>query len=413
MKKKFIKYVLSISIIFLIFFEYNYANAQSAQEKKTEAENNKNQATKELNQINDQKDEAQDQVEELRSQIDDLNSSIDDLNSQITELNNSITEKQSQISEKEKDIQSKQDLLTERLVAMYKKGTYSYLDILLGSGSYIDMISTYGVVKDIAEADTNLINEVTEQKQAIENEKQELENNKNEVSSKKEEVESKKQDVNAKKAEKDKMVASLSEDAKQKQAEIDEFDAQIKQAEKQIQSEAAEAQRKAQQRLQEQAKNNSSKSSGSSNTSSKGGTYNNSSGTLGMPLSSYSYISSFFGPRTRPTAGASTNHGALDFAASSGLPVYASEAGVVLLARRYGGYGNYIMIWHNGKGSLYTGYGHLSSFSVSEGQTVSRGQQIGTVGSTGVSTGPHLHFEVYSGGTSHSNRVDPLNYLPI
>ena len=71
------------------------------------------------------------------------------------------------------------------------------------------------------------------------------------------------------------------------------------------------------------------------------------------------------------------------------------------------------MIWHKAKGELYTCYGHLSSFNVSSGSTVSRGQQIAVSGNTGVSTGPHLHFEVRSGGNGSGNRVDPLGYLPL
>ena len=126
------------------------------------------------------------------------------------------------------------------------------------------------------------------------------------------------------------------------------------------------------------------------------------------PVSSnYNIVTSVFGPRPSPTAGASSNHGAIDIGVRY-VPVYAPAAGKVIIARWLSGYGNYVMIDH-GNG-YYTGFGHLSSFNVSQGQTVSRGQQIATSGNTGISTGPHLHYEVYIGGTANSYRVDPLQY---
>ena len=134
-------------------------------------------------------------------------------------------------------------------------------------------------------------------------------------------------------------------------------------------------------------------------------------GVLSWPISSsspnYNYISSYFGPRPSPTVGASSNHGAVDIPVRY-VPVYAAADGVIVSAGWMSGYGNYIEIDH-GNG-YYTAYGHLNSFNVSAGQTVSRGQQIAVSGNTGISTGPHLHYEVYIGGLDLSYRVDPLQY---
>ncbi len=126
----------------------------------------------------------------------------------------------------------------------------------------------------------------------------------------------------------------------------------------------------------------------------------------------HQFITSYFGPRKRPTAGASTNHGAIDIGVAY-QPVYAAEAGTVVMAQYVSGYGNFIMLWHNEMGQLYTCYGHLNSFKVSTGQKVSRGQQIAVSGNTGISTGPHLHFEVRAGGSSSRNRVEPLKYVKV
>ena len=118
-------------------------------------------------------------------------------------------------------------------------------------------------------------------------------------------------------------------------------------------------------------------------------------------------ITSYFGNRTPPKSGASSNHGGIDIAYGgiNGKPVYASAAGVVKLAGNNGGYGNCVIIQHNDR--METLYGHLSKITVHTGDSVSSGQQIGNVGSTGVSTGPHLHYEVHIGG----KRVDPVDFL--
>lgn len=127
-------------------------------------------------------------------------------------------------------------------------------------------------------------------------------------------------------------------------------------------------------------------------------------GQFGRPLRSYS-ITSGYGPRSRPTRGASTNHGGLDMAAPMGTPIYATHDGVVGFSGWGSGYGNNITL--NGGGGVQTFYGHNSKNVVKNGQQVRRGQLIGYVGSTGVSTGPHLHYEVRING----RKVNPAGYL--
>jgi murein DD-endopeptidase MepM/ murein hydrolase activator NlpD len=117
-------------------------------------------------------------------------------------------------------------------------------------------------------------------------------------------------------------------------------------------------------------------------------------------------IGSYFGNRVHPVLGYSRLHGGLDIGGRMGQPIWAAKEGVVIMAGRNGGYGNTIVVDHgNGVATLY---GHQSSFVISKGDYVETGQHIGNVGSTGLSTGPHLHFEVrIDGGV-----VDPLPYLP-
>lgn len=409
--------ILCVFIISLLLSTYNIRvlaeSVESLNKSKNQAQADKNKAQAELNNIQSEKKSVMEEVEELTSQMSTIQAQVDDLQEQLDELNTSIEQKENEIKEKEEKITQKQELLKTRLVAMYKNGKIKYLDVLLGSSNYIDMIASYDAVKEITDADTKLINEITAQKENIQKDKQELEVKKNEVDTLKAQKEAKNQELSEKKAQKNAKVSQLSSEEKAKQNEIDKFNKAIATAEAEIKRQVAAAKASA---ASNSNNSGNSSSSGNSNKSSGGGSVNNSSGSLGWPLPSrycsYSYITSYFGRRAQPTAGASTNHGAIDIGVSY-QPVYASEAGVVVAASYWSGYGNFIMIWHKARGELYTCYGHLSSFNVSVGSNVSRGQQIATSGNTGISTGPHLHFEVRSGGSSSGCRVDPLNYLPL
>ena len=267
------------------------------------------------------------------------------------------------------------------MVAMYKGGGTTYLDVLLGSSNYIEMYTKYNAIQTIAEKDTELINEVSQQKADIENQKQELENNKAQVESVKSETDAKNAELKAAKVAKQSTISQLSAEEQALQQKIEEFEEAIEQAQKEI----ADA---------------------TQGASGYEGAFTG--GRFEWPLSySYNRITSIFGNRTAPTAGASTNHGAIDIGVSY-VPVYAPANGKVILAQWVSGYGNYIMIDH-GSG-YYTAFGHLSQFTVSVGTVVSTGQQIAVSGNTGVSTGPHLHYEVYVGGRSKGYRVDPLQW---
>ena len=270
---------------------------------------------------------------------------------------------------------------------MYEKGQVTYLDVLLSSENITTFISNYYRVEEITEADQEVIDSILAKQAETQDAKDELQKEQNEVNEAKKEVESKNEKLQVVKKAKQAKVNSLSDKEKELQNTIDEFDAAIKEAQAEIQAAVNEAQ------------------------SSGGGYIGSFEGTLSWPLSSstpyYNYISSYFGQRPSPTAGASSNHGAVDIPVSY-APVYAPADGKVIISRWLSGYGNYVMIDH-GNG-YYTGFGHLSGYSVSAGQTVSRGQQIATSGNTGISTGPHLHYEVYIGGTANSYRVDPLQY---
>lgn len=374
MNKKIISFIAII--LFVLAYTKNCIAASIS-----ELNEQKEQAQNEKEQITEQRKNAENELDNINAQISSIESEIFNLQRQLDDLNSSISQKEKEIADKQAELEHKEDLLKTRMVAMYKGGGTSYLDVLLGSSNYIEMYTKYNAIQTIAEKDTDLINEVSEEKKNIENEKQELENNKSQVESIKSETDAKNAELKAAKVAKQSTISNLSAEEQALQKKIEEFEYEIEKA----QAEIADA----------------TQDAGKYEGSFSGGRFE-------WPLSySYNRITSIFGNRTAPTAGASTNHGAIDIGVSY-VPVYAPANGKVILAQWVSGYGNYIMIDH-GSG-YYTAFGHLSQFKVSVGTVVTTGQQIAVSGNTGVSTGPHLHYEVYVGGRSKGYRVDPLQW---
>lgn len=405
MRKKIFTIIITLFVIMSLFSRAFAETISELENQKSQAQKDKATAQNQLRESEAQEATINDELETLNTKISGLNSKISDLETQIDDLNKDIDNKQTEITKKEKEIEENTGLLEDRLVALYKYGGLSYLDVVLGSGSYLDMITSYEAVNTIAEADSNLINKITTEKEANETAKAELETTKSTLETKKSELDTQNSALKTAQDEKKNKVASLNAEQQALQKKIDEYNTAIRNSEAKI---------KAQQEAAKEKINNGTSANVGGNT---GGHIDNSQGSLGWPLplkyKSYRYITSYFGPRVAPTYGASSNHGAIDIGIPTGTGVYAAESGYVVACGWYGGYGNYIRLWHKSRGELYTCYGHLSSFKVSLGNYVNRGDLIALSGSTGVSTGPHLHFEVRVGGSSSGCRVDPLNYLVI
>lgn len=386
-----IKKVVSIILICLILGVCSVrviaASVSELQDKQEELKDKQEEVEAQRDDVTEEKESVMEEVVDLTSQIAEYEAEIEELNDKIDSLESSITNTEEEIQKLEKETKEKEELLLQRLVAMYESGQTTYLDALLGAESITAFISKYYMIEEIAEADQTVIDSIKEKQAETENKKQQLVKEKREVDESKEEVEQKNESLQRAKQEKQLKVDELAAKEDELQAQIDEFEAAIQDAQDEIDAAIAAA-------------NNS------------GGSYEGSfSGMFDWPVSYSAHnaniITSVFGYRDQPTAGASTNHGAVDIAVRY-VPVYAPADGKVIIAKWLSGYGNYVMIDH-GDG-YYTGFGHLSSFNVSAGQTVSRGQQIATSGNTGISTGPHLHYEVYIGGTDNYYRVDPLQY---
>ncbi len=393
MKKIGLK-IIGIVIITVILLQYNVVIAATKSElnaSNTETDKKIEEAKEELENISSQKSETLQQVEELISEISSYQSEIDELDTKIADMNAQIEDAQNKINEKQENYDKQQELLEKRLVATYEAGETSYLDVLLSSDSLTDLISNYYLISEIAQSDMELMEKIKKEQEEIETAKQTLETSKQELDSTRSQKQQKSTELQNAKTQKDAYVAQLNEDEKNTQAELEQFE----QDKRDIQAQLAAIAK------QEQAASagNSNHSNVSNNPSSSG---------YIRPIVGYSITTGWMGY---------AGHTGVDFSGSgiSGKPILAVKAGTVVTSTalkyangNYRSYGEYIVInHHDGTMTLYA-HGAPGSRLVSAGQTVSQGQQIMSVGTTGNSTGYHLHFEVRVNGVP----VNPQPYLP-
>lgn len=369
-----------------------------------------------LSDIESQKKEIQSVLDNLENQIENTTEKIAVLGDQITITKNDIAKTEQiiesydeQIADKEIEIQEAQVKLDEqtklfetRMRVMYENGNeIGYLDVILGSNSFSDMLSRLEVVSEIMQSDKKIVNDFKQAKADLEAAKQSLVDSQNEQKAYKDSLEEKNETLEAQREELQATKDKLQGDADKASSEKAALESE-KQA---ISDELAEIARKS----AEAAKKAQQQASSSSSSSGGGGATQTANGSLSSisvwPAPSYSYVSSGFGYRNAPTGGASSNHKGVDLAAPANTAVVAAGSGTVVKSYYSSSYGNYIAIDHGG--GVVTGYAHMNSRMVSVGQTVSAGQQIGKIGSTGISTGNHLHFEVNINGTP----VNPMNYF--
>lgn len=373
---------------------------------------------KKLDALEQQAQEQQDVINDLTSQkarfitrklaldnkIEINRQMIELIGEQIEIYDEIIAEKQAELDKALEKETAQTDLLRSRIRAMEENSTYSYASFIFDSSSVTELLSRIGDVNDIMHYDKTLEEEYMAAREDVESIKKSYEEARHEQELLQKELDTKQAELDAQVEAAYTMIAdieTLSDDA---QAEYDAIAEEEAKAEETLQ----EAIRK---RAAEQAKynqNNNSNNGGGGNSGgggSSGGGSATSLSNLQWPVPSCTLITSRFGYRVAPTTGASTYHGGLDIGAGMGASIVAAGAGDVIYAGANGGYGNCVMIDH-GNG-VVTVYAHMSSIGVSYGQYVTAGQYVGAVGSTGVSTGPHCHFEIRINGA----QTDPAAYF--
>lgn len=355
-------------------------NNMTLQEQKNEIDNKLNESNIRLEYVQSEISASLQKVQELNDSIAEYEKKYSDIQNQINSLEQEIANTNAELGTIEAEYERKDKLLKKRVVAMYEDGDATYLDVLLSSRSLIEFLSNYYMLEQIIELDNNMLDELEKQKNTIEK--------------KKAEQEQKKIDLRVAKAKEGQMQILM-----QNQKMLQEnYAAKLTNEEKELhdkieayKAEQAEIERLIQAAIQW---------SGNLAIQYKGGVMIWPVGIEGT------YITSSYGNRLHPVQGVNRYHDGIDIGnAGFGAPVVAAADGFVTYAGVMGGYGNCVMINH-GDG-IITLYGHGQEIKTTLGASVKQGDVIMAVGSTGVSTGPHLHFEVRKYGVP----VDPIPYL--
>ena len=365
-------------------------------------------AKSELSSLEDEKKKTEDTIAQLEALKNDTTAYVKSLDSSLAKISEELEQLSGQISSKEEEIRVTGEELREariveaeqyeamklRIRYMYENGESSYWDMLFQSQSMSELLNKAEYISKISEYDRNQLDKYVAIKEDIEQKEIRLEQEKAQLLTLQESTEANHASVEQLLSEKEKelknyesQIANAEAQASQYQAEIAAQEAQIAQMEAELKRQEEEARRKAE---------------------AQGQTYKTVSIgdiTFTWPCPASSRITSYFGSREAPTEGASTNHKAVDIGASTGTDIIAAADGQVSIATYSASAGNYIMLNHGG--GVTTVYMHCSKLLVSAGESVKKGQVIAKVGSTGYSTGPHLHFGVRVNGTY----VDPLQYV--
>lgn len=391
MRKKILSCILMCLII--VSFSINVFSVDENQETNSTAENKTlEEQQKELNTKIDESNtkleyvqgemgETLKKVEELNDSITDYEAQYSDLENQITTLENQIKNGSAQIQEIQEEYDRKEKILKRRTVALYEAGETTYLDFLLTSKSIVEFLSNYFIISEIIEYDNNLLEELDYKRTKLEEAKQKQEEQEKELRVAKNKINSTNILLNNTKILKENYMLKLTDEEKALQEQIAQYKEEQADLERKILA--------------------SINWTGTMSIKFTGG-------VMVWPIAMEgTYITSGYGNRLHPIQGVYKNHAGIDISGSNvnGAPVVAAADGVVTYAGWIGGYGNCIIINH-GSG-IVSLYGHGSETVATVGQVVKQGDIIMKVGSTGNSTGPHVHFEIRKNGEV----VDPIPYL--
>ena len=338
----------------------------------------------------------QDQISVLSGQIASVQNSIGQKEQEISAKETEIAEKETEIEEKELEIQDQWSDFKKHMAAMQELRDGGSVAMLSAVNDLYELLTFNEVMQDISIKDTEILDNMKNAKEALESDKLTLESQRSELQSKKADLDAQNSQMRAKQNELNSSVAAAQMSA-----------AEAQQAQKDAQA-AIESDEMNYEAVKKQIQKMIAAAAASKPTLSFTGFI--------CPLKSYSRISSEYGWRKNPVTGVNKLHAGTDFAAPGGTPIYAAASGYVQVAGwSSGGYGNYVIIYHGkmSDGNTYsTLYGHMKSVATSAGKYVKQGELIGYVGSTGNSTGNHLHLEVWKGG-SKANAVNPRGYIPF
>lgn len=393
--------------------------------QKESVEEEKEQLEKDIAEIETKKSNVLEYVESLDNKMQELSEKMEQNELNIVSVKQQIKKLRREKRQAEADKENQYDTMKKRIKYMYENGSEGYLELLLGADSLSELFNRAEYVNRVTSYDNNMLFNYQKLCSKIEKSQRKLEQNLEQLEQLKESLELEKDSVDIlmeRKTEELKKYQTLISDKSSEveakddmlQEQEDELEALLAAQRKKVEQEAKEKEeeKKKEEKKKEEEKqpSNNSSDNTSNNTSNNttpkpSASPNQTEGGYQWPLAVSGRISSYFGYRDAPTAGASTFHKGIDIAVPVGTCVLATKAGTVVTATYSASAGNYIALYH-GNG-VYSYYMHCSVLSVGVGTQVSKGQQIALSGNTGISTGPHLHFAIYANGAY----VNPLNYV--
>lgn len=360
----------------------NSVKSLTLQEQKSQVEEQLAKANEQLTYVDTEISNQVVQIQKLEDKIATYQSQLNEINTKYTTLQSQVSEYETKLTAAQQDYNKREKLLKARLVEFYKRGNTTYLDVLMSSRDIMEFISNYFIIQEITKYDSKDLEKIAAEKQEIEKTTNALKEAKANMKLMKTQAETQSIILTNTKTILENEKNSLTDTEKTITSQITAY--------------------KAQQAELENLISNAITSS----------TYElqYSGGVMQWPTLTSNYISSGFGSRVHPIQGIIKNHDGIDIAGKTGDPVYAAQDGVVIYSGVMGGYGNATMVDHglNSNGvKIVTLYGHGSKLLKNVGDTVKKGDEIMEMGSTGNSTGPHVHFEVRENGVA----VDPKTYL--
>lgn len=331
---------------------------------------------KEVLKVDQQKKTVVEELEAIETKLNEATYELNYTEAQLKQTQEKLVNITQELNKAEAHVEEQKDILSFRMRKMYMTGPVDYIEVLLGSSCFSDFITRLDMIKCVVNADKQLLQEFKEKQALVEKKKVELEEQQRIIA--------KHHDtIRAKRA----RIASYRGDRQRLLAQLENQKREYEQMEDKLAKDSANLRRKI---LEYESKNQKAYMG---------------TGEFRWPVPSSTHVTSEYGWRLHPIFKTRRFHDGIDIAASTGTTVVASDDGEVIFAGSHGGYGNTIIISHGG--GISTQYSHLSKILVSKGKTVLKGDKIGLVGSTGWSTGPHLHFGVIVNGQT----ISPWNKL--
>lgn len=448
-KMKYIRRILSVMLVSVItgtmVFSVYGESLSEAKDKKAKLEQSLTQAEALIDELSSSQDAAEDKITELNKQLSDISNQITTLQNQLADKNQQILVSQDAVNAARETVNAQYAEMKKRIQFMYENGQTTVLEMMLTSGSLADFVNMAEYFSKVTAYDRDKLTEYESSVAELSNAEETLQKEYEELQAMKEEVEQDQEAVASMLSRKESELASISGNLDEAEQLAQSYEAEV-QAQNEVLAaiQAAEAERLAQEAAEAEARkeeeekqaqqtadagnasggnttanessaenttnnsgsgNNSSSSAGNNNASSGGSSSTAPTGAFVWPVPASRVISSDYGYREVPIAGAGANHNGIDIAAPYGSSVLAAADGKVITSRLSTTAGNMIIIDHGG--GVYSVYMHNSARLVSVGDRVTAGQTIAQVGSTGLSTGNHLHFGVSVNGVY----VNPWNYL--